>query len=197
MMKLTESLKKMLNALAHAHAGEFLTPRQKADYMANVTVTSTQQSIELPEEMAAPVTGKGRRRVAMYMGSELPPAVMQYVIETCNQLNHDLTVLTFEAESTAKALLQPYSNALDADGIAMKIAYLTGETIPNLARYLRTHNEIAFMACKENGYLGRSYLNGTQRKDALPVPVVVVVTDGRNAGTQVEEKTASGKISAA
>ena len=33
------------------------------------------------------------------------------------------------------------------------------------------------MTCKDSGYLGRSYMMGTQVKNALPVPVVVVVTE--------------------
>ena len=50
-----------------------------------------------------------------------------------------------------------------------------------LDRWLRSHPEIAFLACKDSGYLGSSYLNGRQSKNELPVPVVIVTTKGEGA----------------
>jgi len=52
--------------------------------------------------------------------------------------------------------------------------------------YLRRHPEVAFLACKDFGYLGRSYLNGTERQNALPVPVVIVASRSEGAEQQVQ-----------
>lgn len=182
MTALTSTLKKMLNGLAHADAGEYLSRRQKQRHMKSATVHFVKAEdpapqIEIPEVTAA----RPRRRVAMYMGSELPGAVMEYVMQTCSSLDHDLLVLTFESESISGALLKPYREKLENLGIAMKVKRLTGEPVKGLSRYLRSHPEVAFMACKESGYLGRSYVNGTQAKNALPVPVVVVATQSEAA----------------
>lgn len=179
MKPLSNALKKMLNGLAYADAGEYLSRRQKSAYLENVNQTVEDN----PGPAPAPAPSKpvartsANRRVAMYLGSELPPAVMDYVIDTCASLEHDLSVLTFESGMVSSALLNPYSERLQAKGIDMEIARLSGEPIKGLARYLRSHPEIAFLACKDSGYLGRNYVNGTQLKSALPVPVVVVVTD--------------------
>ena len=183
MTPLTNALKKILNGLAHADAGEYLTPRQKSAYLQN-TAVNVVNSDEPPPVLSETAVKKTRRRVAMYMGSTLPTKMMDYVIETCSSLDHDLTVLTFETGAVSSALLEPYVKPLEERGIALETVKLSGEPIPGLARYLRNHSEIAFMTCKDTGYLGRSYINGTQAKNALPVPVVVVVVDPKAAEAQ-------------
>lgn len=175
MKKLTAAVKQMLDALAAEHAGEFLSLSDKSQILGDKQnsirpVARVQNSAE---------SGKlsNARRVALYMGSELPAEVMDYVIETCSRLNHELTVLTFQPENTSLALLSPYKQALKTAGVEMKLETLAGEVMSGLGRYLRGRPEVAFLACKESGYLGRSYLKGIQRKNALPVPVVVVATN--------------------
>ena len=184
MKPLTDALKRMLNGLASADAGEYLTPRQKAAFFEDTEYKVVQADDAAPVLSEAAATASMRRHVAMYMGSELPASMMEYVIETCSSLEHDLTVLTLESSSISNALLEPYKDTLNGKGIEMQIVKLSGEPIPGLARYLRSHPEIAFMACKDTGYLGRTYLNSTQAKNALPVPVVVVVTQ---AGAEVAQ----------
>ena len=185
MTKLTDNLKRMLNALASADAGEGLTLRQKTRYLNRDAVP-----VAAAEEQIAPV--KMRQQVALYMGSELPAEIMQYVIQTCSRLKHGLTVLTFQTDSVARSLLDPHASALEDAGIAMQVVTLSGDPVSGLARYLRRHSEVAFLACNETGYLGRSFLNGTQRQDVLPVPVVLVAPNG--AKMQDVDPSLSGAI---
>ena len=171
MATLTTTIKLMLNALAHADAGEYLTPLQKSQHIKQAaSMGCSQSSVILSEE--PPVSN--RQQVALYMGSELPADIMNYVIQTCVRLKHGLTLLTFQPEDTARAVLSPYLESLKSAGVSMQLVALTGEPLAGLARYLRRHPEVAFLACNETGYLGRSFLNGTQRRSALPVPVVLV-----------------------
>lgn len=182
MTKLTNEIKRMLNALAFANAGEHLTLRQKSSHLNASTGAAIAAATPAP---AQPATGR-RQQVALYMGSELPEDMMQYVLQTCSRLNHGLTVLTFQSESSAQALLSPYSDAFAAAGITVKQVQLSGDPVAGLARYLSRHPEVAFLACNETGYLGRSFLNGTQRQDVLPVPVVMVAP--HNKGVQNAEQ---------
>ena len=174
MAKLTEEIKRMLNALAYAHAGEYLSLHQKIDHLNQKSGSGNVLPINVP--MPVPTQATRERQVALYMGSELPAEMMHYVVQTCGRLKHGLTVLTFQSDSTAHALLSPYADELADLEIGMKIVLLTGDPASGLARYLRRHPEVAFLACKETGFLGRSFLNGTQRQDILPVPVVLVAT---------------------
>jgi len=189
MKALTNALKQMLDALAHQHAGEHLNMQGKDAVLEDQLGNFDNSSSKVFEPVKAR-SNNNIRRVALYMGSELPPEVMDYVIETCARLGHDLTVLTFQSLGAGRALLRPHYDALNEAGVEMKIEVLTGDSVTGLARYLRSHPEFAFLACKDSGYLGRSYLKGTQRKDALPVPVVVVTTldEGENV-VSVEENS--------
>lgn len=193
MTPLTNTLKKMLNGLAHADAAEYLTPRQKAAYLQNTNVNVV-NSDDPPPVLSESAVKNTRRRVAMYMGSTLPAKMMDYVMETCSSLDHDLTVLTFETGAVSSALLEPYVKQLEDRGITLEAVKLSGDPIPGLARYLRNHSEIAFMACKDTGYLGRSYITGTQVKNALPVPVVVVVVDPKAAEAVQREEDGKTNI---
>lgn len=178
MITLTDNIKRMLNALAFADAGENLTLRQKG------SVLNRGESIEVTAAAIVPAQARPantRQQVALYMGSELPADIMHYVVQTCARLKHGLTVLTFQPDSTTQELLAPYADMLAAAGITLQTAVLSGDPVSGLARYLRRHPEVAFLACNETGYLGRSFLNGSQRQDALPVPVVLVASQEDSA----------------
>ena len=182
MKKLTETMKQMLDALAYAHAGDYLTSREKARILDKGSETIQKAPQNSKPKRAD--TGGNARRVALYPGSELPPEVMEYVVQTCARVRHDLTVLTFESENTARTQLDPHQKALDDAGVDMKLVTLSGDPLRGLARYLRSHPEIAFLVCKDSGYLGRSYLNSRSGKNALPVPVVIVASNSEGAEKQ-------------
>lgn len=187
MKKLTKTVKKMLDAMAYADAGENMTLRDKTDLLSKAPGDIAEAPVTARRSKAA--AASNARRVALYLGSELPPEVMDYIIQTCVRLKHELTVLTFGSEKAGLALLQPHEQALQAAGIDMQLVTLKGESLTGLGRYLRGHSEIAFLACKDSGYLGRSYLTGIQQKNALPVPVVVVATHEGSAARQGQSTT--------
>ncbi|MCW9058500.1 MAG: hypothetical protein OQL11_06490 [Gammaproteobacteria bacterium] len=174
MTRLTKALKKMLNALAVADAGEYLTSTQKNEYLRKAHGIAPLSAPATADSPASADSAQGRRRIALYMGMELRADMIDYVIQTCTRLNHDLTVLTFESGQEVRGMLDPFRDALKTEGIDLRVHYLTGDPVRGLGRYLRSHPEIAFLACKDTGYLGRSILKGTQRQNALPVPVVLL-----------------------
>ena len=181
MKKLTEAMKQMLDALAFAHAGNNLSLRQKSQVLAKSTYT-TEKAASSMKKVEQARSRSTARRVALYLGSELPSEVMDYVISTCASLKHELTVLTMQSEGIGNELIDPYQQALAEAGVEMELVTLKGDPLASLARYLRSHSEITFLTCKDSGYLGRSYLKGVERKD-LPVPVVVVTTSEKGKNT--------------
>ena len=191
MKKLTEAMKQMLDALAFAHAGEYLTRREKARVL-NQASGQVITAPPAPEPVNAPAR-RNARRIALYLGSELPSDVMEYVIQTCARLQRELTVLTFQGENTGRALLAPHLEALKAAGVDMELVPLSGDPVSSLQRYLRGHPEVTFLACKDTGYLGHSYLSGNKGKNFLPVPVVTLTTAGE--GSAALDQTASERES--
>lgn len=187
-MKLTEDIKRMLDALAYANAGDFLTPSQKQRALAN--------SPSPVARRAAPARKSVRPQVGLFLGSELPGQVLQYVTQTCTRLGHGLTVLTFLAEDEARAALAPHRAELEAADIEIRIAILEGEPPTALADALRRRTEVAFLVCNESGYFGHGLLNGTQRNGGMPIPVVLMSADGAGAG-QVAAKATQARVRAA
>ncbi|MDP1556246.1 MAG: hypothetical protein Q8L84_12385 [Hyphomonas sp.] len=119
---------------------------------------------------------------------------MQYVIQTCGRLRHGLRVLTFQSGNEAEALLAPHREALAAAGIRTEVSLLAGEPPSALVHALRKRPDVAFLICNETGYLGRSLLTGTVRRDVIPVPVVLVAS--ADAATRIRS-TSPGAASRA
>lgn len=182
-MKLTQDIKRMLNALAYANAGDYLSATEKSRILTGAVVAARAAA-------PAPASSTARPQVGLYLGSELSAEVMHYVVQTCARLRHGLTVLTFLSEAEAQALLTPHRPELDAAGIEVALVVLGGEPPAGLAQGLRRHPEVAFLVVNEAGYLGHGLLNGTQRQGSMPVPVVMVapqqaaVAQERQASTQ-------------
>lgn len=187
MFKLTDDIKRMLNGLASSDAGEFLSMSQKASHLnsgASVAVRAA----------AAPLSHvNNRKRIALFLGSELPPEITSYIVQTCTRLQHDLIVLTFQTQSEANDLLKPYLDELAAAKIDMQLEVLHGDPVTGLSRFLRRTPGIAFMACNEGGYLGRGLLSGTQRYETFPVPVVLIASRSAKAPAATQDAADAGQ----
>lgn len=168
-MKLTQDIKRMLNALAYANAGDYLSTKEKNRVLAG-------SARPYATEAQPPVRKAARPQVGLYLGSELSAEVMHYVVQTCARLRHGLTVLTFLNEAEAQELLTPHRPELEAAGIEPTLVVLAGEPPAGLIQGLRRHPEVAFLVINEAGYLGHGLLNGTQPQGGMPVPVVMVAS---------------------
>lgn len=176
-MKLTQEIKRMLSALAYANAGENLTRRQMNEVLSGRKTPVVKPEVVVPQA--------ARSQVALYLGAELPAEVMQYVMQTCARLKHGLTVLTFQSETEAEALLAAYRKDLADAGIALRVDVLAGEAPAALARALKRRPEVAFLVCNESGFFGHGLVSGAQSKSGMPVPVVLVAANEHGAGEQV------------
>lgn len=189
MSKLTDEIKRMLNALAYANEAEYLPLHQKGRVLAG----GTAQTLAMDP---TPVQKSGPQ-IGLYLGSELPADVMAYVIQTCSRLKHGLTVLTFQSETDARALLKPYQTELEATRTSVQLTVLSGEPPTALVHALRKRAEIAFLICSESGYLGRGLMKGIVRQDAFPVPVVMVAASDTAISKPEQAETAPAAVRAA
>ena len=189
MIKLNDQIKRMLNALAYANEGENLTSRQKGRVIAGGTAPTIVID-PTPVQKSGP-------QIGLYLGSELPADVMAYVMQTCSRLKHGLTVLTFQSETDARALLKPYQTELENTRISVQLTVLSGEPPAALVQALRKRPEIAFLICNESGYLGRGLMKGIVRQDAFPVPVVMVAASDAAISKPEQAETASAPVRAA
>lgn len=185
-MPLSDTIKRILNGLAYAHVGDYLTPAQKDAALAGLPPVSRVQAGGAPPVLTgadiARSPGEGPR-IGLYLGGELPGELMQYVQRTCGRLGYGLTVLTLQTRKAAQALLAPYEDELAQAGIVPRLVCLANDPSRALAQALRRRPEIAFLVCNESGYLGRGLLNGGQH--VMPIPVVLVSPSGTLADAPV------------
>ena len=179
MGKIALNIKRMLDALAYADAGEYLTLHQKARHLSPATEEQPQHALPI-----AKTTSSARKWIGLYLGSELPRHVMDYVLQTCQRMRQGLLVLTLQDEQDAKKLVAPLVAAFEKAGLDLRVDYLSGEPLESLTRYLRRHPEISFLTCNESGFLGRGLINGIKGMDNLPVPVVLVTPRDSQAAIQ-------------
>lgn len=192
MNKLTGAVKKIVDGLAFKHAGEGMSVQQKAQALEQgLSTIDSHVSVKVYAPPKALVS-ENARRVAFFMGSALPSEIMDYVIQACSHLKYELTVLTFQSKNAAKALLDPYQEAMEQAAVKMELVTLSGDPMPGLSRYLRNRPKFAFLACKDSGYLARRYIKGMQGKHALPVPVVVISANSKLASTQGQLESTVG-----
>lgn len=183
------ALKSMAKGFEHAHNEDNLNFSIKS-YNGTTTKASESQVYVEPQIKQENKNSK-RRYIAMYLGSDLPESMMTYLIDSCHQVGHDLIVLSFEQNSTTDKTLAPYMQELEKNDIRIKKVKLSGEPIQELTKYLKTHRNIEYLACKDSGFLGRSYLSGNIAKLSLPIPLVVVTTNvesGSTKSTDLNEK---------
>lgn len=190
MKRLTAQLKQALAALAYADAGEMLTGSEKdrvlgrdgqltppsATTAAGVPPRAPRRPVAVPP---APVSGlfAGRKQVGLFLGASLDPAVLRYAADTCRDLDAALTVITFQTEDTARALLNPYLSELGSQGVVWRIARLSGEPRSGLVRFVKGEPRLLFLVATEAGFLGHTLISGAGRRVELGVPIVLVATD--------------------
>jgi hypothetical protein len=204
MKRLTAQLKQALAALACADAGEMLTGSEKDRVLRAGELSSPAALRSAP---AAPppaprpaaalpppaVSGlfAGRKQVGLYLGASLDPAVLRYAADTCRQLDAALTVVTFQSEETARALLGPYLAELGRDGVVWRIARLSGEPRASLMRFVKGEPRMLFLVATEAGFLGHTLLSGAGRRIDLGLPIVLVATD--HAPREPEPRVATAR----
>lgn len=177
-MSFIQTLKQMCAAIGSAPTGESL-PRIRMDSALGVASTPVGRLAAPPSPAAAPAAPRPRQNhVGLYLGSHLPPSVMDYVLQTCTRLDHGLTVLTGLARIEAESLLLPYRASLDEAGIEPRYVLLSGNPAQQLAGAIRRRPELAFLVCNAEGYVGHRLIRGQLPADSLPVPVVLVAARG-------------------
>lgn len=169
-------LKHILNALSFAHLGESLSLSQKDRALTASTAATAPAPLASGTQTAT--CAVPRSQVGLYLGSELPASVMQYVVQTCARLHHGLTVFSFQNEREIDATLAPHRSTLAEANIAVKTVALTGDPARVLASALKRRSDVAFLVCNESGFLGSRLTRGAMNPDSLPVPVVLVAARG-------------------
>lgn len=158
-----KSLSACLSGPALADGGKMLLTRDKS---------RTMFAPRLPE-------AKGRRRIALGVGTSLSPTVMAYVTSACRRMDADLTVLCARADTTA-TLLAPYLAVLAAAAIKCDTVELDVKHKRALIHHLSADSRVLFAVSGGADDPVQSLIgSGNDRRSfgTAPVPIVVVTSE--------------------
>jgi hypothetical protein len=170
MKRLTRDIKRMLAALGHQHAGDYLTPVQKADivgYAESGSVATQPASQVIP----VPVP----RRIALLTDGRGKEAPLDYVIETCSRQDAasvDLLVHGVVDTGNLAALEKRLANA----GVRYRSTMLEVDAVAGIADYLRKNPSLIFLVAMPHDPLARRLAEELipSRAIRMPVPLVMI-----------------------
>lgn len=180
MKPLTQTLKRMLSALAAADAGEMLGRRAKARYLGG-DAAAMPASAAAPSE---PTVAAKRKQVALWL-SEMPTqAALAYALSSCQRMDMDLLIL-HTGKLRAQALLAAYGDTFESANVHIDIQAIEGAEQEALFSYIEQHPRIAFLV------MGNPQQAMTAQAAMPPVPLVVVTSTQAEAETGTSQKRAA------
>jgi hypothetical protein len=168
---LWQDIKTALDALAHADLGELKPQEQKAELL-NALPPAT----ALQQKMAGRRVARSRQ-VVLAIEGRLPPAAMQYAVNTCQRVDADLDLLCTVSQAVAEKAIVPYVDMLRAADIAWRIAVRNGPLPQAITNYTRTQpGTLLVVAGADTELHARTAQGGPSRSAAwrLDFPLVVV-----------------------
>lgn len=180
MKPLTQTLKKMLSALAAADAGEMLGRRAKQRYLAD------QPAPALPDAAVpvAPAAAPKRKQVALWL-SEMPAQeALSYALSSCQRMDMDLLIL-HTGKLRAQALLAEHGETFESAGVTVDIQAIDGSEQRALFDHVERHPRITFLV------MGNPNQTMTDQSAMPPVPLVVVTSTQAEAETGISQKQAA------
>ena len=160
MKKLSQHLKQALAALATADAGEMLTRRQMTRFLHG------------HGEHGGPAVPP-RRQVALWAGTTLSKASLDYALSACKRLDAGLSVLHAQGADTA-SLRKSLGDS------AFQLVALSGRPEAALHHYIATHSQVAFLVLDGDDHATHTLAQGAGN----PGVPMVVVTSERAASAQ-------------
>ena len=170
MKRLTRDIKRMLAALGHQHAGDYLTPVQKADivgYAESGSVATQPASQVIP----VPVP----RRIALLTDGRGKEAPLDYVIETCSRQDAASVDLLVHGVVDTGNLAGLERRLADA-GVRYRSTMLDVDAVAGIADYLRKNPSLIFLVAMPHDPLARRLAEELipSRAIRMPVPLVMI-----------------------
>ncbi|TCS72373.1 hypothetical protein EDC61_10527 [Sulfuritortus calidifontis] len=175
MKPLSQTLKKMLSALAAADAGEMLGRRAKHRHLSAYPT----QPGPVAAAPAEPIAPPKRKQVALWLHDMPTQAALNYALSSCQRMEMDLLIL-HTGKLRAQALLAAHGAAFEAADVPVEIAALEDAGQATLFDYIERHPRIAFLV------MGDPSQAMTDQTALPPVPLVVVTSAQDAARTESE-----------
>lgn len=189
MKRLSENLKRILNALALQDAGEFLSTNSKLDMLG--VGTGNPDATTAESRRAAPP----RRRVALLSDGENIEGILQYALEACQRQKATLDLVL---HGIGKQMSEKLRDQIMAHDVVHEMILLGEESVSALVEYLNLRRSLFYVIAPADDRLA---LELTQRVAPAPgglmyLPIVLVDRKQQKQVTQARQVTQRNKLNA-
>jgi hypothetical protein len=169
MKRLTKDIKRMLSALGHQHAGEYLSVREKSGI---VGFGESAGRATNPAGEVIPVPAQ--RRVALLTDGRGEGAPLDYVIETCSRQDATVDLLVHGVVDTGK--LAGLERRLGEAGMRHRLSMLDVVAVAGISDYIRKNPSLLFLVAMPHDPLARRLAEELipSRVIRMPVPLVMI-----------------------
>ncbi|MDX1345274.1 MAG: hypothetical protein R3179_05175 [Sedimenticolaceae bacterium] len=171
MKRLTRDIKRVLTALGHQHAGDYLTQKQKAGI---VGYAESDSMAAQPVSRVIPVPAP--RRIALLTDGKGKGAPLDYVIETCSRQDAAaVDLLVHGVVDTGK--LAGLEQHLAKAGVRYRTTMLDVDAVAGIADYLRKTPSLIFLVAMPHDPLARRLAEELVPARAIRIPVPLVMIE--------------------
>lgn len=169
MKKLTDDIKRVLAALGNQHAGEFMSPRDKAGIVGYAR-SSAKPTVEQLPQVSSPAV----QRVAFLTDGRGSGAPLDYVIELCARLDASVDLLVHGVVDTQR--VESLKNRLAEAGLSYRSSMLGIDSVTGLQDYVSQHQSLIFLVAMPDDQLARHLTEELipAREVHLRVPFVMI-----------------------
>ncbi len=168
MRKLSEDFRRMLDALAHQDAAEYLPMRDKYRQLGIVQP-------RVPAADGAAESAATRRRVALLGDGRAAGGHLDYAIDACRRQRAGLDIVLHGAATRKPAHPQELSERLRRQGIDARVVKLESGNVQALNEYVSQHPSLLLVVAPAADALARAFTESTlSRGQRLYVPMVMI-----------------------
>ena len=186
MKKLSEHLKRALNALAYQDAAEFLSTRDKLDVLGYGNKKTKHPLIpsQNPQQIEAP------KRVALMADGRDNGIPLDYAIDACKRQgkNTQLDILLHDKVNTRAK--NTFEKHIKQTGLNYQIIQLGKNSVEGLISYIRNHPALIFLISMPDDEVARELIEEVMPKSGERIQVPVVLIEGTTSATYQNKSAA-------
>lgn len=187
MKKLSSDIKRMLSALAHENAGEFLSRKSKLDILQSTRVNSTHKPVY--SVVKARQEQQPKIQIAILFDGHFSEAVLDYLLNRPYMFGGDINIMAHGQDPELAIKSEKVSQKLHESGRKNTITYLNNEASDVFQEYCNNNPELRYIIAPKDDQLARQVIDNPDfHSHSRSIPLILI---------QDSDRTSNDLISAA
>ena len=186
MKKLSDDIKRALNALAYQDATEFLSTREKLDVLGygNKKVRHPLIPRQNTQKIETP------KRIGLVVDNRRNSAPLDYAIDACKRQGDNTLIDILMHGSMDTETLTNLEKQIKQAGLDYQIIKLGENAIEGLINYIKNHPSLIFLISMPDDEIARVLIEEVMPKSGEHIQVPVVLIEGNTSATYQKKSAA-------